>query len=612
MLGADRLQHPGVGGEAGLAAPLAREAELLEEDLPELLGRGDQELLVREREDFPFELRDLLAHAPRDLQQAGHVEAHPRELHRAQHHHERQLDVAHQPLQAALGDLLALPRSERAEQQRVAGGGVLHVADQAPLLAELREGVAAPCGLQQVGPQQRVVHESRRHQPERLGVVHDHRPLPACRRHLFGPLAVAGEHLGDRAVTAPAPTARLGAGVLGVLGAHVRRTDDGEAPAAVFGEQRTLGDLGLAHRHAQLPRHRAVRATREPPHLPQPPRTNAPRERDLARRGWDRLLALAERLFDAAQGIAQLVLAEDLAQARAVGLARGLRGGVEVERDLALDGRQALGDARVLGVLFEVLFALRAFDVGDAGEHVLQGAVALDELRGGLVPDPGDPGDVVGGVALEAVEVGDQRGGNAVAVEDRLVVVELGVGNPARGRHHLHETPLVDQLEDVAVARDDRHGHRGIGPHGALGERGDHVVGLVPLDLHVAVAEGLHERFHRGPLLFEQIRPGASLRLVLGEQLGTPRGAGIPRHDGGTDAVVGDDLHEHRGEPEDRVGGHPRGGGDRLGEREEGAVDEAWAVDQEEAPPRHPPRALALLAARRRGECRAGRHDGAL
>ena len=65
MLGADRLEHAGVGGEAGLAAALVREAELAEQDLAELLGRGDQELLVGELDLSASRLRDLLAHAMR-------------------------------------------------------------------------------------------------------------------------------------------------------------------------------------------------------------------------------------------------------------------------------------------------------------------------------------------------------------------------------------------------------------------------------------------------------------------------------------------------------------------------------------------------------------------
>ncbi len=176
-----------------------------------------------------------------------------------------------------------------------------------------------------------------------------------------------------------------------------------------------------------------------------------------------------------------------------------------------------------------------------------------------------------------------------------LAVVDLGVGDAARGGHHLDEAVGVDQLEDVAVAGDDHHGH--VGGAGALGERGDDVVGLVPLDLDVAVAEGLHERFHRGPLLFEQVGARAALGLVVGEQLGAPGGAGVPGDDGGTDAVVGDDLDEHRGEAEDGVGGHAGGGGDRLGQRVEGAIDKAGTVDQEQSPLRGAP--IGSLAHRR-------------
>ncbi len=51
VLVADRLEHARVGREAGLAAALAREAELLEEDLAELLRRADQELLLGELEN---------------------------------------------------------------------------------------------------------------------------------------------------------------------------------------------------------------------------------------------------------------------------------------------------------------------------------------------------------------------------------------------------------------------------------------------------------------------------------------------------------------------------------------------------------------------------------
>ena len=56
VLVADRLQHAGVGAVAGLAAALARELELLEQDRAELLRRADHELLARELPDLALEL----------------------------------------------------------------------------------------------------------------------------------------------------------------------------------------------------------------------------------------------------------------------------------------------------------------------------------------------------------------------------------------------------------------------------------------------------------------------------------------------------------------------------------------------------------------------------
>ena len=69
----------------------------------------------------------------------------------------------------------------------------------------------------------------------------------------------------------------------------------------------------------------------------------------------------------------------------------------------------------------------------------LEVAEALEQVAGRLVADAGDAGDVVGGVALEAVEVGDALGRDAVAVDHRLPVVELGVGDAAPGRHDLDQ-----------------------------------------------------------------------------------------------------------------------------------------------------------------------------
>jgi hypothetical protein len=266
--------------------------------------------------------------------------------------------------------------------------------------------------------------------------------------------------------------------------------------------------------------------------------------------------------------------------------------GVDLDRHVALDRGQQLRDAGRLGVVGEVLLALGARDVVDVVEHALQRAELLQELGGGLVADARDARDVVRRVALEPVEVGDEVGRDAVAVEHRLVVVDLRVGDAAAGGHHAHARVGVDDLERVAVAGDDHDRHAVVA--GALGDRGDDVVGLEAGNLDVAVAERLDERLEVRPLLLEQARPRRARGLVVLGDLLAPRGARVPDHERRLRPVLGEQLHEHRGEPEDRVRREAGGRRDRLGQREERPVGERVAVDEEE---------LVLLVA-------VGRHDG--
>ena len=70
VLVADLGEHAGVGREAGLAAPLLGQPELLEEHLAELLRRADRELAPGELVDLALELVDPLGHPLADLRQA--------------------------------------------------------------------------------------------------------------------------------------------------------------------------------------------------------------------------------------------------------------------------------------------------------------------------------------------------------------------------------------------------------------------------------------------------------------------------------------------------------------------------------------------------------------
>ena len=198
--------------------------------------------------------------------------------------------------------------------------------------------------------------------------------------------------------------------------------------------------------------------------------------------------------------------------------------------------------------------------------------------RGGFLADPGDAGDVVGGVAAQPHQVGDQLRRHAVALLDGGGVVDLRLADPFRGAHHPH--PLADQLVGVAVAGDDHH----LDPLLArlADQRGDHVVGLVALDLDVGVAEGLDQRHQVRPLLAQQV--GARFALGLVEVVGdlAARHPRVPGDDDPLRVVLVDDFDQHRGEPVDRVGRPPVAGPDRLRQGEEGPVGERVAVDQEE------------------------------
>ena len=96
MLVADLGEHAGVGREAGLAAALLGQAELVEEHLAELLRRADRELVAGEVEDVGLELLDPLAEAGRDLREALGVDADADALHRREDLDQRHLDVVHE------------------------------------------------------------------------------------------------------------------------------------------------------------------------------------------------------------------------------------------------------------------------------------------------------------------------------------------------------------------------------------------------------------------------------------------------------------------------------------------------------------------------------------
>ena len=224
----------------------------------------------------------------------------------------------------------------------------------------------------------------------------------------------------------------------------------------------------------------------------------------------------------------------------------------------------------------------RRFSPGTAVDvrvDALERAEAHEQVGGGLVADAGHARDVVGRVALEPDEVGHEPRRDAVAGLDALGRVDVHVGHAARREQHADV--LGDELERVAIVRD--HARRDPLLVRAQAERADHVVGLVALELDVAVPEGLDERAQVRLLLLEQRRRRLARRLVAREALEAVHGPRVPGHDHALGVVVGEQPHEHVREAEQRVRREAVGRRELLGQRVVGPVGERVAVDQEQA-----------------------------
>ena len=218
-----------------------------------------------------------------------------------------------------------------------------------------------------------------------------------------------------------------------------------------------------------------------------------------------------------------------------------------------------------------------ALDLARVRDDLVEVAVLADEGRRLLGADAGHAGDVVGGVALQAVEVRDQVGRNAV-----VQVVDAVGGHDAHVRDALArgDDPhaVGHQLVHVAVARDQK--HRVAGGLATARQRAQDVVALPALELDHGHVHRAQQVLHHGELLVQGRVHRRALRLVLGQHLHAHGGTAAVE---GADHAVGmegvDHLEEHVQETEDGVGGAPvrRVHGRRHGV--EGAVHQRVAVD---------------------------------
>ncbi len=149
------------------------------------------------------------------------------------------------------------------------------------------------------------------------------------------------------------------------------------------------------------------------------------REGFEGRVGLDGEHGRVRRREDFAGKARELVFGADVREFIAVEAVAPARVPVRGQGDIRADGRQELGDLRVLAPILDA-FGELAFQFRGVGEDAFHGAEAREEVRRRLLADALDAGDVVGRVAGER-EVVDHLGGGSEApmFADPLLVVDF-------------------------------------------------------------------------------------------------------------------------------------------------------------------------------------------
>ena len=229
------------------------------------------------------------------------------------------------------------------------------------------------------------MREARRDDAERLGVVGDDRPLRRAPRR--APRAPSQSPASDDLAGVGAEAPRLGlARTARPPGVSRRRDDDvASRPRAATRSASTPPCADLRARRSSRPRGRGAAASRRrraPPRAGAAGRAARTRGRPSRRPRSGRARARRPRRGSTSTG------------------------------DVAHHRRELLGDARVVGVLGQVLACAwrRRSRRSTPSTRLERRRSCCSSSDGGLVADPGDAGDVVGRVALEPVEVGDLLG----------------------------------------------------------------------------------------------------------------------------------------------------------------------------------------------------------
>ena len=164
-------------------------------------------------------------------------------------------------------------------------------------------------------------------------------------------------------------------------------------------------------------------------------------------------------------------------------------------------------------VLHEVL-PLLGLDalVVEVGVHAFQRAEGLHQAQGGLFADALHAGDVVGGVAHQALHLNELPGLNAVFFVDGVHVHGHGLAAAHHGGGQQHRGGVAHQLQAVAVSGGQE---AVILPGGAgSGQRAQDVVGLPALGGDGAVAQVCQQLLEHRHLLGQLLRHAVAGGLV--------------------------------------------------------------------------------------------------
>ena len=511
------------------------------------------------------------------------VDRHAHLLHAREQVDERQLHLGQQPRATVLVDgaverLGEVEHRPRLEHRRLLGAarGVVVLEEQLPLagIGRTRAQLALEVAQREVGEVVGALvgtHEVGR----QCGVADQPAQRPAPRGEREDRTLRVVEHL--RALGVAEPARQRGV----VVGGDLARVDPGRG--AVGGGERERPHLTGAGTPRALDGHPGAGVAGRVGGQPGGDRTRGePLAGEVEAALVDRLgtLAVGDLEQPGAQVTTELELVEQLEAGRAVpGRQREVG-----RRQLEVEVAHELVEASVAHHVGEVLaqrLTLLAGDLVGAGDDVVEAVVGVDPLRGEALADPRDAREVVGGLADQRGELGVARRRHAVLGLDRLGCHARELGDAT---HRVEDRAGVGhELERVAVAGEDQH-LEPLGPR--LGrEGGDDVVGLEPLLLQVRDPQHVEHPLDQRQLGGELRGRLVATRLVVGVLLEAERLARLV--EGHADVgrlLVAEHVDQHRGEAVDGIGVLALDRREVLDrEREEGAVGQRVAVEQEQA-----------------------------